>query len=258
MTGYEGPQAAIFDLDGVITFTARVHQEAWKELFDSYLREREYRFSEPFRPFDSADYRAYVDGKPRYDGVAAFLGSRGIQLDRGTPMDSPDRTTVCGLGNRKNYLFTAKVQESGVDVDHDAVHFIRELRVRGVHIGLASSSKNAVSILRRAGLLDLFEAIVDGVVSEETGLRGKPDPAIFLTCLRQMNLLDPSRALVAEDAISGVQAAAAGGFGLVLGVDRGDDREQLLNHGAHMVIRSFREVTPEKLADYFRQHARVT
>lgn len=259
MTRDDGPDAAVFDLDGVITFTARIHAAAWKELFDTYMRERERRFNEPFREFDSdADYRAFVDGKPRYDGVAAFLASRGIHLNRGTPADPPDRETVCGLGNRKNVLFGAKVQELGVDVDQDAVHFIRELRGSGVHVGLASSSKNAVPILRGVGLLDLFEAIVDGLVSEHTGLRGKPEPDIFLTCLREMDgSLDPKRAMVVEDAISGVQAGAAGGFGLVLGVDRGNDTEELLQHGANWVIRSFREIDEEKLTNYFRLRSRA-
>ena len=254
MTRYDGPDAAIFDLDGVITFTARVHAAVWKELFDTYMSERERRFHEPFREFDpDADYRAYVDGKPRYDGVAAFLASRGIHLERGTPADAPDRETICGLGNRKNLLFGARVQELGIDVDQDAVHLIRELRESGVHVGLASSSKNAVSILRGVGLLDVFEAIVDGFVSEHSGLRGKPEPDIFLTCLRAMDgSLDPKRAMVVEDAIAGVQAGAAGGFGLVLGVDRGNDTEELLEHGANWVIRSFREIDAQKLTNYFR------
>src|SRR5690242_5745950 len=131
MMSYIGPDAAVFDLDGVITFTARIHAAAWKDLFDSYMRQRAQRFHVNFRPFDpDGDYRAYVDGKPRYDGVAAFLGSRGIHLDLGTPTDPPDAETVCGLGNRKNDLFNAKIQELGVDVDEDAVRFIRELRDR--------------------------------------------------------------------------------------------------------------------------------
>lgn len=259
MTRHEGPDAAVFDLDGVITFTARIHAEAWKELFDTYMREREKRFGESFREFDpDVDYRAYVDGKPRYDGVAAFLAARGIHLERGTPADPPDKETISGLGNRKNILFNAKVQKLAVEVDHEAVRFIRELRSIGVRVGLASSSKNAVSILRGVGLLDLFEAVVDGLVSERSGLRGKPEPDIFLTCLREMDdSLDPKRAMVVEDAISGVQAGAAGGFGLVLGVDRGNETEELLQHGANWVIRSFREIDAEKLIDYFRLQRRV-
>jgi trehalose 6-phosphate phosphatase len=254
MKPYEGPGAAVFDLDGVITFTARIHAAAWKELFDNYLHQRETRLGEPFREFDEADYKEYVDGKPRYDGVAAFLQSRGIHLEHGTPADPPDKETVCGLGNRKNLLFAAKVQEMGVDVDYDAVHFIRELRDCGVHVGLASSSKNAVSILRRVGLLDLFDAVVDGLVSDRIGLRGKPEPDIFLTCLREIAAsLHPRRAMVVEDAISGVKAGAAAGFGLVLGVDRGSDKEELLKHGANWVISSFREIDSGKLSDYFHR-----
>jgi HAD superfamily hydrolase (TIGR01509 family) len=142
----------------------------------------------------------------------------------------------------------------GVDVDYDAVHFIRELRDCGVHVGLASSSKNAVSILRRVRLLDLFDCIVDGLVSDRIGLRGKPEPDIFLTCLREIDpSLHPRRAMVVEDATSGVEAGAAGGFGLVLGVDRGNDKEELLKHGANWVISSFREIDSGKLSDYFHQ-----
>lgn len=258
-TAYEGPDAAVFDLDGVVTFTARVHAAAWKELFDEYLHFREERFGEPFRPFDSeSDYRAYVDGKPRYDGVRGFVESRGIHLNEGTPSDPPDRETVCGLGNRKNDLFVAKTREMGVDVDHEAVRFIRELRDHNVRVGLASSSKNAVPILERVGLLDLFGAIVDGRVSERLGLKGKPQPDIFL---KSLELLgggnNPGRAMVVEDAIAGVRAGRAGGFGLVLGVDRAGDAAELLEHGAHWVIRDFREISADKAAEFFRSRARV-
>lgn len=253
---YDGPDAAVFDLDGVITFTARIHAAAWKELFDSYMRDLN---GEAFRPFDlNGDYRAYVDGKPRYDGVDSFLASRGIHLERGAPTDPPDRETVCGLGNRKNDLFESKIEELGVDVDEEAVRFVRDLRARGVHTGIASSSKNAVPILRRVGLLSLFEAIVDGLVSEHTGLRGKPQPDIFLTCLRKLDAsLDPKRAMVVEDAISGVQAGAAGGFGLVLGIDRHNDSEELLQHGANWVIRTFQGMDADKVSDFFRSRRRV-
>lgn len=256
-TAYDGPDAAVFDLDGVVTFTARVHAAAWKELFDEYLRSREQRFGEPFRPFDSdSEYRAYVDGKPRYDGVRAFLASRGIHLDLGTPSDSPDKETICGLGNRKNDLFVAKTKEMGVEVDHEAVRFIRELRDQNVRVGLASSSKNAVPILERVGLLELFTAVVDGKVSEKLGLKGKPQPDIFLKSLELLGgAADPRRAMVVEDAIAGVQAGRAGHFGLVLGVDRANDSDQLREHGADWVIKDFQEISAEKAVEYFRSRA---
>ncbi len=255
---YAGPDAAVLDLDGVITFTARVHAAAWKQLFDDYLRSREQRFGEPFRAFDAdSDYRAYVDGKPRYDGVQSFLESRHIALPWGTPSDNPNLETVCGLGNRKNELFNAKIREMGVDVDQEAVRFVRELRERGVRVGLASSSKNAIPILQSVGLDDLFEQIVDGLVSERLGLRGKPEPDIFLTCLQKLGRIPPSRAMVVEDAISGVEAGRLGGFGLVLGVDRHGEAESLRDHGADWVIQDFREISPEKVFEYFRSRARV-
>lgn len=252
------PYAAVFDLDGVVTFTARVHAAAWKELFDSYMRSREKRFGEPFRPFDvDADYRAYVDGRPRYEGVRTFLESRGIHIEYGSPTDPPDAETVCGLGNRKNDLFVVKTQELGVDVDHEAVRFIRELRDRGVRVGLASSSKNAAPILERVGLLDLFQARVDGLVSEELGLRGKPEPDIFVTCLNRLGGDDPRTSVVVEDAIAGVQAGRNGGFGLVLGIDRHNEADSLRQHGADWVISDFREITADKVSDYFRSKVRV-
>jgi trehalose 6-phosphate phosphatase len=253
------PEAAIFDLDGVITLTARVHAAAWKQLFDEYLRSRSAGSAAAFREFDEqADYHRFVDGKPRYDGVQSFLASRGIQLLWGTPGDPPDAETVCGLGNRKNELFNQKLNEIGVDVDQEAVGFVRELRQAGVRVGLASSSKNAEAILRRAGLLDLFAAIVDGTVSERSRLRGKPDPDIFLACLQMLVPGgDPRRAMVVEDAISGVEAGRSGGFGLVLGIDRDPQSNTLREHGAHWVIRRFSEVSADAVADYFRSRARV-
>lgn len=252
------PQAAVFDLDGVITFTARVHAAAWKELFDDYMRSRETRYGEPFRPFDAdADYHSYVDGKPRYDGVASFLESRGIHIPYGAPSD-PDAETVCGLGNRKNGLFNSKVEEMGVDVDEHAVRFVRELRDAGVRVGLASSSKNAVPILARVGLSELFEAVVDGVVSARFGLRGKPEPDIFLQSLTLLGgHMEPRDAMIVEDAISGVQAGRRGAFGLVLGVDRADQSDALRQNGADWVITDFNEIDLEKLREWFRARARV-
>jgi HAD superfamily hydrolase (TIGR01509 family) len=253
-----GPEAMIFDLDGVITFTARVHAAAWKELFDQYLKTRAARLGQPFRPFDEvADYVTYVDGKPRYDGVASFLASRGITIPYGSPSDPQTAETVCGLGNRKDNLFVKKVSEVGVDYDHDAVRLVRELRERGMRVGLASSSRNAVPILERVGILHDFQVIVDGVVSDRLLLHGKPEPDVFLTCLQQLVPHgNPQRAGIAEDAIAGVEAGRRGGFGLVLGVDRHNAGE-LARHGANWVIQNFKGITAEQIIGFFEARARV-
>jgi len=258
MSCSDGPDAAVFDLDGVLTFTAQVHAAAWKQLFDDYLRFRHARFGEPFREFTEADYRAYVDGRPRYEGVQTFLQSRGINLPYGTPSDSAEQETVCGLGNRKNALFVRKTQEMGVKVDEEAARFVRELRAQGIRVGLASSSKNAGPILERVGLSDLFQARVDGLVSERLGLAGKPRPDIFLKCLELLtDRTEARRAMVVEDAISGVQAGKAGGFGLVLGIDRNGDADSLRKNGADWVLEDFREISAGKVREYFRSRANV-
>lgn len=254
----DGPDAVVFDLDGVITFTARVHAEAWKEMFDDFLRDHAAADGERFRPFEQYDYHAYVDGKPRYDGVLSFLQSRNIQIPYGDPSDPPSALTVCGLGNRKNETFNRKVRENGVDVDQDAVGFVRQLRSRGIRTGIASSSKNAVPILERAGIKDLFDAVVDGVVSARLRLRGKPQPDIFLQCLAWLTTPSPQpqRAAIVEDAIVGVQAGRLGGFGLVLGVDRSNTGE-LKRHGADRVIRTFGDITADQVLAFFTERARV-
>ena len=245
------PDAAIFDLDGVVTFTARLHSEAWKQLFDEFLRSRAEATGEPFRPFTDADYNAYVDGRPRLDGIRTFLASRGITLPEGTSSDPPDAETVAGLGHRKNRIFRALLVERGVDVDGGAVRLIRELRERGVRVGVASSSKNTPLILETAGLESLFEARVDGITSEELGLRGKPAPDIFLACLERLGARDPGRAVVVEDAVSGVEAGRAGGFGLVLGVDRADQAIALREHGADWVVRDLRKLSADRIEAWF-------
>jgi trehalose 6-phosphate phosphatase len=247
-----GPVAMVFDLDGVITFTARVHAAAWKQLFDGFLRERSSRLHEPFREFTiEGDYINYVDGKPRYDGVASFLASRGISIPYGSPSDPPTVQTVCGLGNRKDNLFNAQIREQGVDVDHGAVRLVRELRERGVRVGLASSSRNAVPIVERVGIRDLFDGIVDGVVSERLHLRGKPEPDIFLQCLSQLvPNPDPHKAGIVEDAISGVMAGHRGHFALVVGVDRKKNGE-LARNGANWVINDFSEIGADQVIAFF-------
>jgi len=253
-----GPDAMIFDLDGVITFTASVHAAAWKQLFDEFLKERSVRLHEPYREFTvEGDYLTYVDGKPRYEGVASFLASRGIIIPHGSPSDFPTAQTVCGLGNRKDDLFNERVRQTGVDVDQDAVRFVRELRDRGIRVGLATSSRNAVPILERVRIRDLFDEIVDGVVSDRLNLRGKPEPDIFLQCLSQLtSSADPRKAGIAEDAVSGVVAGQRGRFALVLGVDR-HSTGALASNGANWVISDFSQITADQAIAFFSGPARA-
>jgi trehalose 6-phosphate phosphatase len=253
-----GWQAAVFDLDGVLTFTAAIHVAAWTEMFDEYLRARSTRTGEPFRPFTDADYRAYVDGRPRYDGVRTFLTSRGIGLPEGEPADPPDLETVCGLGNRKNVRFHALVEERGVPADPAALELIRALRDHGVRVGVASSSRNAAAIAARAGLSDHLDALVDGAVAAQLGLAGKPAPDIFLECLHRLGSSEPRRAIALEDADTGVEAGRDGGFGLVIGVDRGGRALPLREHGADWIVPDLATVTVERLGRWFegREDAR--
>ncbi|WP_206454039.1 beta-phosphoglucomutase family hydrolase [Aurantimonas marina] len=227
--------AAIFDLDGVVTRTARVHAAAWKRLFDEYLKQRAERAGEPFRPFLDDDYRRYVDGKPRYDGVRSFLQSRGITLALGTPTDPPDRETISGLGNRKNQFLQESLEKDGVEVFDSTVALIRTLRGYGVRTALVSSSRNARAILDSADLTTLFDVCVDGSDSARLELKGKPQPDIFLAATEALGARR-ERAAVFEDAISGVQAGRAGGFGLVVGVDRADQAAALREAGADLVV----------------------
>ncbi|MBN2697432.1 MAG: HAD-IA family hydrolase [Bacteroidales bacterium] len=243
--------AVIFDLDGVITQTALVHGSAWKKTFDGYLKSREERFGEPFREFTHAgDYLPFVDGKPRYKGVASFLESRGIEIPYGDPSDDPDKETVCGLGNRKNYLFNEVLREEGVKVYESTVELIHELKKAGIKIGVASSSKNCKPVLEAAGLLDLFETRIDGVVSAEIGLHGKPEPDIFTTACDRLGGAY-HRSVVVEDAVSGVQAGKNGNFGLVIGVAREDNRRELLIGGGDIIVEDMGEVSLERINEWF-------
>jgi alpha,alpha-trehalase len=237
-------EAAIFDLDGVITRTAGIHARAWKELFDDYLARHAAQEDEPFQPFDAVeDYRRYVDGKPRYEGVRSFLESRGIILTYGAPDDPPDRETICGLGNRKNDLFRERIHREGVEVFESSVAFIRALRSRGVRTALVSSSRNAAAILSAAGLNDLFDVCIDGVEAARLGLQGKPAPDTFLEAAKKLDV-DPAHALVVEDAVAGVRAGRAGGFGLVVGVDRAGRRTALQEGGGDVVVADLAEILP--------------
>jgi beta-phosphoglucomutase family hydrolase len=212
--------AVVFDMDGVVTQTATVHAAAWKALFDTYLGERSQRSGEAFRPFDiEADYLPYVDGKARYDGVRDFLASRGITLPEGGPADPTSAETVCGLGNRKNGFFLQAVREQGVRPFPGTVRFIEQLHAAGVRTAIISASENTAMILEAAGVSGLFAARVDGLVARDLGLPGKPDPAVFLEAARRVDAA-PDRAAVVEDALAGVRAGRAGGFALVIGVDR--------------------------------------
>ncbi len=228
--------ALLVDLDGVVTDTASVHAAAWKQLFDAFLRARAAPGKAPFVPFDiDSDYRRYVDGKPRYDGVQSFLASRDIDLPYGDPADPSDRATVCGLGNRKDDYFRERMAEHGVAVYDSSVAFIRAAKARGLRAAVVTSSRNCAAVLEAAGLTDLFETRVDGVESERLGLRGKPAPDIFLEAARRLDM-PAARAVVIEDAIAGVQAGRAGGFGLVVGVDRVGQAEALRENGADVVV----------------------
>jgi trehalose 6-phosphate phosphatase len=225
----------IFDLDGVITKTASVHEASWAKLFNDYLRERAERAGEPFRAFESTDYLEFVDGKPRYDGVASFLESRGIELPWGTPDDPPEAETVCGLGNRKNLVFLQHLETNGVEPYDTTVDFVNELQRNGIETALISSSRNVTAVLKGAGLLDLFPVRIDGNVAAELGIPGKPDPAVFLEAASRIGAV-PERAAIVEDAQSGVAAGRDGGFRMVIGVDRGDQAEELAAGGATVVV----------------------
>jgi len=245
--------AVIFDVDGVITKTAVVHAASWKTMFDEYLRLREKRDNEPFLEFTyKNDYLTYVDGKPRYKGVQSFLESRGINIDFGGSDDQPDVETVCGLGNRKNVTFTKVLKDEGVGVYQSTVDLVRDLKAKGIRIGVASSSKNCQYILQIAKLEDLFETRVDGVVSAELGLNGKPEGDIFVKAAENIEA-QPARAIVVEDAVSGVQAGVNGGFGLVIGVARENNEEDLKINGADIVVTDFKGVTTNTIEQWFKQ-----
>ena len=222
--------AVLFDLDGVITPTADLHMRAWAEMFTAFLDS--HGVSEPYT---DDDYFAYVDGKPRYDGVRSFLHSRGIDIPEGEPSDPPDAETVCGLGNRKNDVFNAVLARDGIAPYPGSVRLLDALAERGTAVAVVSSSKNARTVLAAAHLTDRFEVVVDGVVAAELGLPGKPRPDTFLHAAERLGA-SASRAVVVEDAVSGVAAGRAGDFGLVVGVDRGAGERTLLDAGADVVV----------------------
>ena len=234
--------AVLFDLDGVITNTATLHATCWKQMFDEYLRERAEQKGEAFRPFDLAtDYRLYVDGKPRFDGVRDFLRSRNIHLPEGSPDDPADVETVHGLGNRKNDLVNRAIAEVGVEPYAGTVQFIHQLRRDGFKIAVVTSSQNCDAVLRAAKLDDLFKVRVDGNVIQAQRLAGKPASDTFLIAAKLLGV-EPIRTVVIEDAISGVEAGSKGKFGLVIGVARKGNTEELKRHGAHLVVEDLGEL----------------
>jgi alpha,alpha-trehalase len=234
-------EAVVFDTDGVLTDTARVHAAAWRRLFDEYLAQRAARRDEPFRPFEDADYLRHVDGRSRYDGVAGFLASRGITLPWGDPADPPDRETVCGLGNAKDRVFLAHLRDHGAQAFPTSVAFVRRLRERGLRTAAVSASRHMVPVLKAAGVRDVFDAEVDGVEADRLGLAGKPDPALFLEAARRLGVA-PARAAVVEDALAGVEAGRRGRFGVVVGVDRGGQAAALAERGADVVVADLGEL----------------
>jgi alpha,alpha-trehalase len=234
--------AVLFDLDGVITDTAAVHAAAWKQLFDDFLRARSAATSDPFVEFDlAADYREYVDGKPRYEGVRSFLASRGIELPFGDPDDPPGDTTICALGNIKNLNFNKVLRRDGAKIFDTTVELIKRLKADGVRVAVVSSSKNTPTILEVAGLTDLFEQRFDGNDAQRLGLKGKPTPDTYQKAADLLGV-PYEKAVVVEDAISGVQAGRAGGFGLVVGVDRHGEADALRENGADVVVSDMGEL----------------
>jgi len=238
--------AVLFDLDGVLTPTARIHSACWKATFDEFLGRRAAQARQSFRPFDiGTDYHRYVDGKLRYDGVRSFLASRGISLAEGTPADLPAADTVCGLGNRKDELVKAAIDRGEVEPYAGSVALVRQLRGRGIRAAVVSSSNNCEQVLRVGGIHDLFDTRVDGLVASALELPGKPAPDMFLQAAALLGV-SPARAVVVEDAIAGVQAGRAGGFALVVGVDREGDGKTLLAQGADVVVTDLAELLDDQ------------
>jgi beta-phosphoglucomutase family hydrolase len=231
-----GVSACLFDLDGVLTQTAKVHAAAWKQTFDGYLRERAERTGEAFVPFDEVrDYDEYVDGKPRYEGVRSFLASRGVDLPEGGADDPPGAETVHALGDRKNEIVLRMIREQGVEPYEGSVRYVKAAREAGLRRAVVSSSTNCRDVLAAAGIADLFEEVIDGVVAEREQLKGKPAPDTYLAGARAVGV-EPKQAAVFEDALAGVEAGRAGGFGVVVGVDRVGQADALRAHGADVVV----------------------
>jgi beta-phosphoglucomutase family hydrolase len=238
----DGVHALLFDLDGVLTQTAKVHAAAWKQMFDEFLKSWSEQHGTEFVPFDIVkDYDEYVDGKPRYDGVQSFLESRAIELPQGTPDDPPAAATIDGLGNRKNEIVLKMIHDQGVEPYEGSVRYVNAAREAGLPRAVVSSSANAHEVLKAAGYEGMFDAVVDGVVLERDHLAGKPAPDSFLAGARALGA-EPAAAAVYEDALAGVQAGRAGKFGFVVGVDRVGQAEALREHGADVVVNDLSEL----------------
>lgn len=234
--------ACLFDMDGVITQTAKVHDAAWKEMFDDFLRDWSSAHNQPFVPFDPVrDYDEYVDGKPRLAGTASFLESRGIKLPDGAESDQPGKQTVWGLSNKKNELVLKVIERDGVQAYEGSVRYVKAVREAGLRTAIVSSSANTEAVLKAAGVDGLFEVRVDHQVAEAAGLHGKPAPDTFLEAARLLGVA-AANACVYEDALAGVAAGRAGHFGFVVGVDRVGQADQLHAHGADVVVKDLAEL----------------
>ncbi len=234
--------AALFDMDGVLTRTADLHAQAWKRLFDDFFRQR--AKGAAFRPFDEQeDYRCYVDGKLREDGVRSFLASRDIKLPEGSQDDSPDSETIASLSAKKDHYFSMMLKEHGVKLYDDGVAFLHAVRKQGLKTAVVSASRHAKAVLESVHLLELFDAVVDGEESRRMQLPGKPNPASFLEAVKRLDEL-PRDAMVLEDALAGVEAGRRGGFGMVIGVDRSNQTDALWTHGGQVVVSDLRCLLP--------------
>ncbi|MCJ8166238.1 beta-phosphoglucomutase family hydrolase [Pontibacter sp. E15-1] len=231
--------ALLLDMDGVITQTAKLHATAWKRMFDAFLLQRGHQDGKAYEPLDIAtDYKQYIDGMPRYDGVRNFLSSRGISIPDEAPADAPDTASVVSLGNEKNNYFQELVQQGGVEVYPDTIAFVKQKLADGYRVAVISASRNCQTILAAAGVEDLFEVRVDGQLAAELGLKGKPAPDVFEEAARRLGI-PVTHCAVFEDAISGVEAGKAGNFGLVVGIDRTNQAKELTEHGADLVLAIF-------------------
>jgi beta-phosphoglucomutase family hydrolase len=238
----DGVSACLFDMDGVVTQTATVHAAAWKQMFDEFLREHAQGSGTKFVPFDPHhEYDTYVDGKPRLDGTRSFLESRGIHLPEGTPLDPPGTPTLYGLSNRKNNLVLEKIAAGGVQVYEGSIAYIKAVRKAGIGTAVVSASANTVQVLQSAGIEDLFDVRIDGVIAKQRALRGKPEPDTFLAAAEALGV-PAANAVVFEDAQAGVAAGHAGHFALVVGVDRVGQAAELKEHGADIVVTDLSEL----------------
>ena len=235
LTAYD---AVLFDLDGVLTPTAEVHMHAWQTMFEELFAAWEI---EP--PYTERDYFEYLDGKKRYDGVASLLRSRDVELPWGDPSDAPELDTVCGVGNRKNVVFARVLRRDGIAPYPGSIALLEVLEAAGTPVAVVSSSKNAEEVLEAAGIRARFPIVMDGVIAERDHLASKPAPDVFVEAARMLGV-DPARSVAVEDALSGVQSAVAGGFGLVVGVDRGVGADDLIAAGAHIVVQDLEELVP--------------